>query len=387
MKKLILLILLVIVSFIPVITVGATEPTDTTGDETEPTPGATNDIYDRIYKEDGIWYGVLDVKSSNVFTVKASEIGDNINVGGIVDIYNSYLFFVEFSFTRSTKSLQSIDIEYTFSKYCPNVTCVFGGVKPAVTRTKTLTFDDEALGYHDPTFLEQAFNIGNSVDEVFGNGEIAESIDPNYDYVLNLDYHVTVQDITIASGEIPKGTIEFFRFTYILEDFEVDDVNVDIQAQYDNEVDDILIDDRFTIEEKQLLLEKLNLEYAEYVIEYDESITSLCLTENCVFYYVPEEDPNFDDPWNPFADFFNDFKSSILDFIFTVLILLVSAVTGGAFIYALIYYMINSTVKGSVSAVKITASSVHKSGKYWGGQMFNGTVFFFKTVGNAFKRK
>lgn len=214
--------------------------------------------YDRICKLDGIWYGVINIESRNVFNTS--------NQFGTIFTSNSYSYYLEFGFTRDTKQLNKIVINVKHDEYNKNWTGI-GGKTAALDETREYIFDDSQVGLADAKNLEEAF----------GNGNITSSVSSEYDYVIDLDLFTT-RNIDVS--------IDILEFYYVLTDEEVTAVNEDIQTQYDREVTYILADGSLNETESQSELDDLNVEYQEYVIEFDEEIQSLCLdNEMCHFDY------------------------------------------------------------------------------------------------------
>lgn len=243
---------------------GVTSSTSASSSEVLTCNGSTEEYteifgYDRICKLDGIWYGVIDVESRNVFSTT--------NYGANWFSSNIYTYYLEFAFTRETKQLNKIVINVKHDEYNLNFTGI-GGSVPALDETREFIYDDSQIG------LEDAKNL----TEAFGDGNITTSVAAEYDYVVNLDL-TTTRAISVS--------IDILEFYYVLTDEEVAAVNVDIQSQYLREVNYILSDGSLDETLKQEALDDLNVEYQEYTIEFDEEIHSLCLNnEMCHFEYL-----------------------------------------------------------------------------------------------------
>jgi len=238
----------------------------------KPTMASTSDVpysgyaersdYDRIEKIDGQWYGVITASEIRIFAVNETI---ELPFTGIPFINNSdtYHYFVEFKLTRETQYLKSITLEFEIDPYCPYFTCLFGGRVDVYSGTRTFTYDESSLGLEEGTTLEEAF----------GDGNITTSIDDQYDYVVNLD-HTT-------KNEISDSEIKILEFTYVLSDEEVQDLMLDIQAQYEQEYYQIITNDFLTASEKQNAINMLNNQYSDYDVNFGDEMTSPCVGEGC----------------------------------------------------------------------------------------------------------
>ncbi len=216
--------------------------------------------YDRIEKIDGLWYGVITASETRLFAVNNS-----IDSPFLVDYtaIDSYHYFMEFKLTRATQYLKTITIEFEVDSYCPYITCLFGGREDSYSGVRTFTYDDSNTGLDGATSLEDAF----------GEGNITRSIDGDYDYVVNLD-HTT-------KNKAVDSRVKILEFTYVLTDAEVQDLMLDIQAQYEQEYYLIITNPFLTASEKQNAINILNQEYSEYDVNFGEEMTSPCIGEDC----------------------------------------------------------------------------------------------------------
>ncbi len=226
-----------------------------------------NSQYDRIEKDPitGIWSGVIFVDVSNIFNI------DLLNTGLPFQITHNYSYFVEFAFTRETIQLYEITLDYEVPGYCPAINCWFTSNIPAVSDRKVLIYDENSIG------LDEAKNI----DEVFGDGSITKSIDNDYDYVLKLDVF-TRKDLDIH--------VDLISFWYVLTDDEVIDLRLDIQAQYENEVEFISRNPLISFDEKKVLFALVEQEYLEYTIDFGELLNSYCEGDGCSIDYDGTDD-------------------------------------------------------------------------------------------------
>lgn len=309
--------------------------------------------YKEIYKLDGVWYGIIDIESRNLFTT------ENGTGSGITNPVQSY--FLEFSLTRETKYLKSIKLQYEVEAYCPILfnACFLGGTIAAFdSGVIEFVYDDSAVG------LEDAKNI----DEVFGDGNITKSIDPDFDYVIDLD-HSTNNEEAVATNLV------IFEFVYVLTNEAVDEVEADIQAQYDQEVEAILHDDSMNITTKQLALEQLNLEYQEYTIEYDEEIRSLCLNDEL----CEVEDFESDD----ILETVPTWVDNLLDKILTGTMYILGILTGSAFIGYIIYSLAKKGVEQTGLALWNIIKGAFRTGAYFGKYVAYGLLKLFGVVGRG----
>ncbi len=317
------------------------------------------DDYTRIYKENGVWYGVIDIENRRIFETVYDP------PASITQPIRHY--YIEFAFTRETQYVVSVDLKYTVGGYCPlpfNI-CSFGGyVEPYESEIITFEYDQEQIG----------LQYGTSLDEIFGDGEITKSVDPEYDYVIDLG--ITVQN----DVEVPVN-VEFLEFTYVLTNAEVDAVMADIQTQYDNEVTAILENNDLNITEKQLALDNLNLEYQEYTITYQEEITSLCLDNDVcnVSNNAIGESP----PLDTVPDWFSQWGDNMFAAVSKVIVYVITTIISVAFITFLIYRASLKVAEGTGYVLCSAIKAAGKSGAYWGKKLGAGIITFILTVGKG----
>lgn len=216
--------------------------------------------YERIEKINDQWFGVITASDSRLFAVNSSiDIPFGINYS----VNDDYHYFLEFKLTRETTNLKEIKIQFEVDSYCPYITCLFGGRVDAYEETKIFTYDESSSGLED----------GKTLEEAFGSGNITASIDDRFDYVVNLDH-------TTKNKQV-DSYVKILEFTYILTDAEVQDLMLDIQAQYEREYYQIITNDFLTASEKQNAINMLNQEYAEYDVDFGEEMESPCIGDGC----------------------------------------------------------------------------------------------------------
>ena len=216
------------------------------------------DNYDSIYKEDGIWYGIIDITSIYL-------TGWNCAYGRC----NNNALYIAFS--RDTENLTSITYDYTTQSRCIGVNLYFvclGTTIESESGSETV-YNESDYG----PFLTFLFNA-NNITKLTSSSK--------YDYRI------------VSETTETFDTVEVIRFTYILTNDEVDNVNALAQAQYDQKLHAILIDQTMTFEEKENAASQLKAKYDSFVIEYGEELESLCESEELCHVqsdYRPGEPP------------------------------------------------------------------------------------------------
>jgi len=239
--------------------------------------GDDQDDYDRIYKEDGLWYGIIEVGEDDI------ELWPD---------------FFHIKFSRDTQELSQIKIDYTVSEYCSKT-------QDAPKFFSCFLQGERMPGYDGTEDIYQKDKVGVS----FGSwlsGDLSDAEIVTLDNEPSWDYRIW-PDI-----EGPLKKINVVEFTYKLTDEETDNVNAEIQQQYDDEVLAIMQDGSLDLEDKQTALDNLNQEYAEYTLEYDEDITSLCEGDGCTV-EIPDKDPIIDP-----AAFLDDIKTFVISVVVVV---------------------------------------------------------------------
>lgn len=310
--------------------------------------------YREIYKKDGVWYGVLDVTTSALETITISGTG-TVNY-----------FYIDFD--RDTQLLTQIDVEYTTKDTCkyPGLSidmfgCFLGLEIPG--ETKTIQIYNKTLDDFFTTALESGFTDW--------------SYKPIYPYhdsltvIGDFDYTIEIRDVEISS-------IDVLSFLYVLENYEVDQVNEDIQTQFDNEVQAIMHDDSLNITEKQLAYDQLKIEYSEYTLTYDEEIYQLCVDDpEC---HIDNIDPS--DPTEP------DRPLWVEDIIETVIQgvgIIVASIVGTSLLGMIAYMIVRKgiTITGEVSWTTIKGGV--KSGTWIGSRIGYGVLAILEVIWNGIK--
>lgn len=301
-----------------------------------------NSDYDRIYKDaSGTWHGVIEVLDTLlIYEPGAYAGGEN-------------WFYVEFS--RDTKELVSITYEYETIKYCSSFMLF-----------KSCAFDKWVDSYTDTEEVFNEYKDGSLMD-YFGNESIYSSSLEDYDYRIVADNKDQFESINIVS------------FYYVLTDAEVIDLRLDIQQQYDDERNIIVENPLLSNDEKLQRIEQLNEEYEDYTVEFDEVLPSDCVGACSAV----NEDP-FGAELDPF---WNKTWPGVQTWILRVLGAIIGIVLGGVLIYAIGLYISKLIVASGVGLTKSGTNTILNVGGYYGNKLFEGTAFFFKTLGNAFKSK
>ncbi|AIO19261.1 hypothetical protein KQ51_01384 [Candidatus Izimaplasma bacterium HR1] len=222
----------------------------------------TEGTYHRIEYDEttGKWHGVSYITDINIMY-------DHL-LGGWTRF--------DIKFSRDLKSLNSILLTYTTQRTCTTFfgICIPGTVEEA---------DEERLFYEntvdDELWYQEADNI-----TYYGNIPLVGERPTDLDYDYSIKLYGETRDI---------DTLEILEFEYVLTDAEIDQLQIDIQDQYDYEVTQIETDHGLSLAEKQELLSSLNDEYnAIPEIEYDMVFQEICLEtdENCREVLPPTEE-------------------------------------------------------------------------------------------------
>lgn len=289
----------------------------------------------RYYKEDGIWYGIIEVDASS------------LNTGWVG--WGRYVNVVGVRFTRDTSSLKEIEIDYTVaddscSGWLTLLGCIGGTIDP----------------YSDTEVIFNESDNGTLL-EFLSNDDIVTAVDGN-----TMEYYIYIYGDKFAS-------VDIVRYIVTLTPEEIDAITIDIQEQYDDEVEYILGDEHLNYTEKQLALDNLNTEYGEFVIEYDEDIEVLCIDNpNCHAEdetVYPELDP---EAW------MEDWGNDLLATVGKVIAAVIGVLFAGGFLAYLVYRFALKGFEGTGHVLWYTTKQGAKSGSYWGNQLGNGFVSFFK---------
>ena len=315
--------------------------------------------YREIYKKDNIWYGIIDIEEMNIIVAETGVIPNTISVTNPTQNYA-----LEIALTRDTKNLLSIDLQFTRSEYCAMkwtwLCNISGTVEKYQSGVITYSLDSD----------HEDFGTSRNLEEAFGDGDITNSVDPNFDYVINLNH-------TTNNQEAVHIELDVLQFTYILTDQEVDLVMNDIQEQYNKEVETILHDNTLTITSKQLALDQLNLEYAEFTITYDEEITSLCVNDDNCSLDQFEEDPLPEDTpvW----------VDNLLEKIGTILLYVIGALFSGGFIAYIVYMFGKKSIEATGSTALTIGKGTIKTGLFTGEKIGKGLLFILSPIGRGAK--
>jgi hypothetical protein len=280
-----------------------------------------NSEYNRIYKDESKWYGVIELEDWNVFTVEHSEWSSTW-----INIANLYSYYVEIEFSRETEYLESIQIQFIRDAYCMLPLCIGGEEEAYDSGLIIYEYDDTQVG------LAEAKNL----EEVFGEGNITSSIDPDYDYVINLNHN--------ANRDV-HGEIWFFEFHYVLTEEEILDLRLDIQTQFNNELQVIQSDDTLSDADKEAAYSQLVSEYSQYEIDFGEIITSEC-DGDCGGEWEGENDGSVYDPesdWNTILE--NSIKNIIISVVIIVVGFIVIFQFGSFIIFELVVMFVKLLIR------------------------------------------
>ena len=200
-----------------------------------------NSEYVRIEKVDGVWYGIIMIENYQILPL---PMGNGILL----------------KLSRDLQQLYSVQFDYTTLKDCNGLWAW------------TLCIGDKIEPYEGTEIVYDLDRDGSLADWLTTD-EIVEWDGPDYDYWL------------FTNVFEPIDTVFNIRLDMVLTDVEVIDLRLDIQDQFDDEVEQILLNDFLTDEDRDVQIAGLVDEYSEYTIDFDERITAVpsCECEECVF--------------------------------------------------------------------------------------------------------
>lgn len=272
------------------------------------------DDYDKIYQEDGIWYGVIEITDHML-----SE--DNCMYG------KCSRSKISLSFSRDTEALQEITYDFITKDTCIGLN-LFGlciGSKYSGTEGTHTAYNKQEHG---------AF-----IDFLFQTNEIQTPVLSNYDYT-----------ILTPSEYGPLKEVTIIEYTYILENHETDDVNTTIQQQFNDQLNTILKDPTTTYTEKEQLHQALLNEYQDYTINYGQPLKSLCESETlCTM-----ESQDIVSPTDILGPLSEDLKALITKVTITMGTILVALLVG----YHLLTQLITSLLELLFTLTKALATGI-----------------------------
>lgn len=281
-----------------------------TGDE-EPIAFEGIDDYDRIFKRNGIWYGIIDITNTqlsewNCFNGRCSQSRILLN------------------FSRELERLSSITYDFVEKDSCRGVNLFgfcLGTWVPGESGTHT-AFDNPRHG----AFTQWVLN-SSEIQRAFGSPFDFQIITP-------LQYG-------------PLESVEVVRFTFVLTNEEVESVLEQMQEQYDSEVQRILTMPGLTDAQRQDRLELLNIEYATFTIEFQEELTSECVGDHC---FVDDPSPQFPsfNPIAPIQRLLGEYGQWFLDNLLTSIIFII---LGGLFVKALAVAIVNKSFEAIAAII------------------------------------
>ncbi len=320
--------------------------------------------YTRIYKEDGLWYGVIELQ--DVLYVRTELTDPLSNPLTSRKLFRNEIYV---KLTRDTERLEEITLEYQTYEFCAIKWFGFigGGF---CTDVREATSGETTIYYKsaDGLFFEILMGIwipGWTIDRHY----IWETDYLYFDYLITPKINAPIDDLSIL------------RFTYVLTEEEVFAVTDDIQEQYLREVAAIRLDPNTTLTEKQMLLDLLNAEYTEYTIEYGESMESLCETELC-YIKAPVYEEVVQDPatwWDSIIGWLSgaNLRRALLG---AAVVLIIGTIAAG-----ITSYLSKAALKAFMNAMKRFTIVFMQVIIYWIKQIWKAMDFFFATIAKALK--
>ena len=289
--------------------------------------------YDRIFKRNGVWYGIIEVTD-----ISLSEWNCTMANG------RCYQSRIMLNFSRELERLTSVTYDFTAKDSCRGVNlfgfCI-GSWETGQSGTHTAFEKDR----HGPF-----------VQFILNSSEIQRAFGTSYDFQI-------ITPMTYG----PLESVEIIQFTFVLTDAEVESVLASIQEQYDAEVELILNTPGLTDAQRQQLLDQLNLEYATFTIDFQEELTSECVGDHCIAEDItpPGFMPSFN-PWDTINRLLADYGQWFTQNLFASIIFIV---LGGVFVKALATALvtksfdamgaiINTLLKGLASAAELFAKGL-----------------------------
>ena len=289
-----------------------------------------NTDYDRICKNAaGQWLGVIEVTDVQLMQKGTSSFGTQN--------------FVLINFSRDLSSLEEVKIHYTTKSVCDGFNLFglcLGGWSDAEEKEHIIVKDSTS-----------------TVDAFFGYSDIDAD-------VFGYDYAVALPDDNVDHATV-------ISFKYILTNFEIDSLKINIQAQFEEELELILTNESISEEQKNIDVQALLLEYAGLEIDYGEVMESPC---------IPTVENNHCSVDIPDA---NPILQQIKDFFTTILLYVASGITLALVSYIIASYIIKQTFKTSGDIAKGTVKLISKSGNYWANVLLTAVQEFFKNIHNA----
>ncbi len=262
--------------------------------------------YENIYKDDdGYWYGVISVINEN----DTNRISTHYK-SGTVTHYTSY-WSADFEFSRDLKqlvdtkfSITTRDCDYSFlgfitwgiARGCePTRRRGVSGISAVILEdiSDFPTIKDDYIkpyGSYKVTTDATTFSSYTSFDKNY----IYQVSSNKFRFVTSYLYSPVEYSALLGNpGSINNNelTLELLEFTFILEDYEIDELKDIIKEQLDKKVLAIESNTELTDYEKQKKLNLLKEEYVKYDLNYDEEMKSYC-EGSCIRYGLLAEDYN-----------------------------------------------------------------------------------------------
>ncbi len=292
-----------------------------------------NSDYDRICKnKDGVWLGVINVKDPVYLEEHNCMYG----------VCTGSRFFINFD--RTVIDLIEITYNYTTMQECLDF---FGWCAVEIEES------------HRGTKTVYDGNYDNPIVDSLINDDIQKTSWTNND----IQYDFIVQD-----GQTRYQSIEVISFKYILSKAEIDSLNLEIQAQYENELQIILNNDILSDIEKEAMIETLKQDYEGLHVDYGEIMESACVPSVLNYWCTAEievEKPLFE---------------RISEFFIRVLLIFGGMITGALILYILATLTIKQGIKTTGDIGKGTLKFVAKSGNYWVSELQKAIGEFFKLL-------
>lgn len=279
--------------------------------------------------------------------------------------------WINLQFSRELENLNMIELEYTSEKECENIG-IFGWCIGGV--------------YESETFKETIYNKVNdgawNENLFISNDQIIRTTSNQVSFGDSTEY-----DYTIFLKEIPLDkqidTIKFLQFEFVLTNEEIDQLKIDVQDQYEYEVNQIKNDPESNLTEKNIALEDLNEEYSQMPeIVYDMVFAHACPEDvlNCVIVTEPSnEQLDPEDDGTPL------WAEDIVDTILKGVSIVAAALVGGTMITVIVSMIIRKTVETTGSAVWTTTKGGIKTGEWIGKRIGLGILAFMGIIYEGIK--
>lgn len=351
MKKALLLVVLSILLF------SSIKPTLASETDVPYSGYAERSEYDRIEKVDGIWYGVITINDFEL--LKASTVNC---MGYFCDSRNE----IYLNFSREVEQVSEITYQYQFEDYCEG------------TEFLGICFGDRVSPDYEVTTVYNRYEDGSLIEIL--SLEQDNIVKLSEDFTLwtnNQPYDFLIKSDTNEDYD----EVKLLTFILILTEAEIAELKLDIQAQYEQEYNNIINDSSLTEIEKQSQVNLLNSEYAEYDINFGDEMEVPCVGD-CEIDLPDEEHPVED--W--IDKFFSNLDLRFEKLIEYIVIGSIIAVITGLAIYQVAKSIVDSIIKAIAEGILTILRVIGKAIWYWVELLVSGINATLSLIFQAFTK-